>query len=892
MMARLLDRLRVGARALIRPGRVEQDLHDELRGHLERHIEELIADGLPADVARVEALRMFGGLAQAEEACRDVRGFRGLAELRQDVRYGLRMMRRTPGPAAVIVLTLALAVGANTALFSLFDAVLLKALPLPNPDRLVVITEETPTVRGGPVSYPDFLDWRARQTTFEDLAVSMVIGGVLTGGGEPERVFGRAVSRGFFATLGSGFEIGRTFSAAEDRPGGDRAVILNHALWQRHYHGDRGVLGRPVNYSGEPYTIVGVLPAGFDYYGGSNANNDIFVALGRQADRPYMQKRDSHPGLSAVGRMKPGVTLAQATADLTRVASSLAAEYPSTNARVGVALRSLLDDYVGDVRQTMWVLLASALFVLTIACANVANLLLARSGARTREVAMRLALGAGRWRILRQLLTENLLLALAGGALGILVGWWGSRALASVASRTLPRIDGVALDWRVVGFTLGTTGFAGLCFGLLPAWQAMRIDVQPALKEGGRSIVPASHRLRDALVVAEIALSLALVVGATLLLRSFTRLVHVDPGYDSRDVLTLRLRLPDAQYQDGARVAMTLHDVLARIESLPEVDRACLATGVPFGRMFPDQFEIDGRPVLASQQAPLAWTQWVTPGYFDTLRIGLIAGRTFTDADSERAALVAVIDEEFARAQFPGNYPVSLIGRRIRFPQTDDRWRTIVGVVGHVRHNALDEPAHVQAYGPYDQLAPAWKAEIGRAMDVAVRSRVDPSALRSSIKAQVRAADPDVPLSHVRTLTEATSLSTAARVLNLSLVGGFSLAALLLCLVGIYGVMSYAVASRTPEIGLRLALGATPGGVLTLVMTRGIRLAVTGAVIGVVLGAIVGRFLDAMLYSVTARDPLTFMVVTVLLIAVAAAGSYVPARRAMRIDPLVTLRHE
>ena len=892
MIARLLDRLRVRARALLRPGRSEQDLHDELQGHLDHHIEELMADGLPAAAARAEALRIFGGLTQAKEACRDARGLQGLAELWQDVRYGLRMMRRTPGPVAVIILTLALAIGANTALFSAFNAVLLKALPLPNPDRLVVIAEETPTVHGGPVSYPDFLDWRARQTTFEDLAVSMVIGGVLTAdGGEAERVFGRAVSPAFFATLGSGVAMGRTFSAAEDRPGGDPAIILSHGLWQRRYRGNSAVLGRSVVYNGQPHTIVGVLPAGFDYYGSTNANNDIFVAIGQQADRPYMQKRDSRPGLAAIGRMKPGVTLAQASADLARVASSLAAEYPSTNTNVGVTLRSLLDDYVGDLRQTMWVLLASALFVLTIACANVANLLLARSGARTREVAMRLALGAGRWRILRQLLTENLLLALAGGVLGVILGWWGSNALASVASRTLPRIEGVALDWRVLSFTLAATGLAALLFGLLPAWQTVRIDVQPALKEGVRSIVPADHRLRDALVITEIALSLALLVGATLLLRSFAGLIHVDPGYDRRGVLTLRLRLPDAQYQDGARVARTLHDMLAGIERLSGVDRACLTTGVPFGRTFPDQFELDGRSA-GSAEAPLTWTQWVTPGYFDTLRIGLIAGRTFSDGDNERAAPVAVIDEEFARVQFPGSYPASLIGRRIRFPQTDGRWRTVVGIVRHVRHNALNEPAHVQAYGPYDQLAPAWKAEIGRAMDVAVRSSIETEALLSSIKAQVRAVDPEVPLSHVRTLAEATSLSTAPRVLNLSLVGGFSVAALLLCLVGIYGVMSYAVASRAAEIGLRLALGATRQGVLTLVMTRSLRVTVTGVVVGIVLAAIAGRALDAMLYSVTARDPLTFTVVAALLIAVAAAGSYVPARRAMRIDPLVTLRHE
>ena len=891
-MSRLLDQLHVRARALFRPRRAERDLQEELRGHLELHVADLIGRGMSPGAARAQARREFGGLAQAEEACRDARGIRGLSELWQDLRYAARMMRRTAGPTAVIVVTLALAIGSNTALFSVFNAVLLEALPFPHSDRLVVITEDTPAVRGGPVSYPDFLDWRARQTAFDNVAVAMVIGGVLTGGGDADRVFGRAVSPEFFSTLGSGFEMGRTFTDAEDRPNGERAIILSHALWERRYQSDRNVLGRHVIYNGEPYSVIGVLPAGFDYYGVANANNDIFVSLGRLSDRPYLQKRDSRPGLAAIGRMKPNVTLEAADRDLARVAASLAAQYPATNANVTVALRSLLDDYVGDVRQTMWVLLASALFVLTIACANVANLLLARSGTRAREIAMRLALGAGRWRIVRQLVTESLLLALTGGALGIALGWWGKTALASIAARTLPRMEHVSIDWRVGSFTLAATVLGGLFFALLPAWQTTRVDVQPALRDGGRSIVPARHALRDTLVVAEIALALALLIGAGLLFRSFTRLLHVDPGYDARGVLTLRLRLPDAQYQDGARIASTLHDALSRIERLPGVERACLTTGVPFGRTFPDPFEIGGRPAPVGHATPLAWTQWVTPGYFDTLGVGVIAGRTFGDADNERGALVAVVDEEFANTQFAGHQLSDVIGERIRFPQTDDRWRTIIGIVRHVRHNALDEPSHGQAYGPYDQLAPAWKAEIGRAMDMAVRSSVATPALLASIRTEVRAVDPDVPLSHVRTLAEATSLSVASRVLNLSLLGGFSAAALLLCVVGIYGVMSFAVTARTREIGVRLALGAAPRGVLTLVLARGVRLTALGAIAGIALAAALGRSLDTMLYSVTAHDPFTFAVVTLVIVAVAAAGSYLPARRAARVDPLIALRDE
>jgi len=633
-----------------------------------------------------------------------------------------------------------------------------------------------------------------------------------------------------------------------------------------------------------------VLPPGFDFYGAANANNDYFLPIGREAERGYMQKRDSHL-LAAIGRLKPGVPANRARADLGRIAAELAVQFPSTNAGVGVALRSLLEDYVGDVRQMLWVLLASAALVLTIACANIANLLLARSAARTREVAVRQALGAGRWRIVRQLVVENLLLASAGGLLGVAFGWWGKTALAAAAARTLPRLDDTALDWRVLGFTSAATAMAGLLFGLLPAWQTARVDVQPALKPGGRAVAGGGHRLRDGLVVVEIAFSVALLVGAGLLLRSFVGLVRVDPGYDPRGVLTMRLRLPDAQYREEARIAATLHESLARIAALPGVDRACLTTGVPFGRTFPDPFVIAGRPA-PGQEPPLAWTQWVTPEYFETLRIGLVAGRTFTPADGEGSALVAVVDEDFARREFPGRAPAGAIGERVMFPQTDSRWRTIIGVVRHVRHSALDEPAHAQAYGPFDQLASAWRMEIGRAMDVALRSATPPGALVEAIKAQVRGVDPNVPLSHIRTLSDATSLSMAPRVLSLALVVGFGAAALLLCLVGIYGLMSYTVAERTREIGVRLALGAAPALMLKLLLARGIRLALAGAAAGLALAAILGRSLEAMLYAIDRRDPATFAVATVLLLAVAVVGSYFPARRAMRVDPLVALRHE
>lgn len=889
---RLLSSLRVRLRAIFSSVRVDRDLRDELQTHLERHIEELIADGMTARDAALEARRAFGHVAQAEEACRDARGVRVFSELVQDVRYGARMLRRTPGLTAVIVITLAVAIGANSALFSVFDAVLLKALPLPDPDRLLVIGETSPAIHYTAVSYPDYLDWRARQRTFDDLAASMIIGGVITGGPEPDRVFGRAVSRQFFAVLGARFELGRTFNDLEDRPNGDRAIILSHALWQRRYGEDRSVIGRTVLYNGEPHTIVGVLAADFDFYGSATANNGFFLSLGRSAGQPYMQDRRNHPGIAVIGRMRAGATLRQAAADLSGIAADLARAYPATNADETVTVRSLLDDYVGDTRLTLSVLLGLAALVLVIACANVANLLLARAGARRREIAMRLALGAARGRILRQLLTESLLLAVLGGAAGALVGWLMTLGLAPLASRTLPRIAGIAPDWRILAFAVAATALAGLVFGSAPAWQTARVDVQPALKRGARSVAGDGHLLRDVFLVAEIALSLALLVGAALLLRSYAHVLHVDPGYDSHNVLTMRLRLPDAAYRDRDKIATTLRQMLARIAALPGVDSAALTTGVPMGRSFPDRFASADRAEPDLRRAPLALMLWVTPDYFQTLGIRLVAGRAFTAADNERAALVAVVDEAFARQFFPGRPLASVIGERVKFYDSDPRWRDIVGVVAHVRPGPLEDPGGAGAYGPYEQLEPAWRAEIGRAMDVAVRSGVASDALVAGIKQQLRTVDPDVPISNVRTLGEALSLSIAPRRFNLSLVCGFAAVALLLCLVGVYGVVSYSVNERTREIGVRLALGAAPSQVRAMILGRACGLAAVGTLIGAMGAFAVSRIMRGLLYAVTPGDPAAFIGVVATLVIVVLAASYLPARRAMRLDPLIALRDD
>jgi predicted permease len=590
--------------------------------------------------------------------------------------------------------------------------------------------------------------------------------------------------------------------------------------------------------------------------------------------------------------MRTGATPRQAGADLARLAADLARAYPATNADETITVRSLLDAYVGDTRLTLSVLLGSAALVLVIACANITNLLLARAGARKGEIAMRLALGAGPGRILRQLLTESLLLAVLGGASGALVGWLMTSALAPLASRALPRIAGIAPDWRILAFAVAATALAGLVFGSAPAWQTARVDMQPALKRGARSVAGNGHLLRDVFLVAEIALSLALLVGAALLLRSYAHVVRVDPGYDSHDVLTMRLRLPDAAYRDREKIATTLRQMLARIAALPGVDSAALTTGVPMGRSFPDRFAIAGGAEPDVRRAPIALMLWVTPDYFRTLGIRLIAGRAFNTADNERAALVAIVDEDFARQSFPGRPAASVIGERVKFYDSDPRWRDIVGVVGHVRPGLLEDPGGAAAYGPYEQLEPAWRAEIGRAMDVAVRSDVAADALVAGIKQQLRTVDPDVPISHVRTLDETLSLSIAPRRFNLSLVCGFAAVALLLCLVGVYGVVSYSVNERTREIGLRLALGAAPSQVRAMILRRACGLAAAGTLVGAMGAFAVSRVMRGLLYAVTPGDPAAFTGVVVTLVVVVLAASYLPARRAMRVDPLIALRDD
>jgi putative ABC transport system permease protein len=812
--------------------------------------------------------------------------------LLQDLRYSLRMLLKKPGFALVAIITLALGIGANTAIFSVVNAVLLRALPYPHAERLVVLFETSKEVPAMNVAYPNYLDWRAQQTLLEDLAAYMPAGGILTGDGEPERVTGRWVTASFFPTLGIQPHIGRFFDEAEDQPAAERVIVISYGLWQRRFGGDAQVIGRNVRYNGESWTVIGVLPAGFDFYGTANPNNDFLMPLGRLTDQAYMHNRHAHT-VAVAGRLRVGASLEQAGAEMRTIAAQLAQAHPESNNGVGV--RSFLDNYVGEVRPALLVIMAAVAFVLLIACVNVANLLLAHAASRQKEIVMRLALGAGRGRIIRQLLTESVVLAIVGGALGLLLAAWGVTLLLKLYPDSLPRLEEVTIDPRVLGFTAFVTLITGVIFGLAPALQMTKVDLHSALKQGSRSATGSagSRRLRGALVVAEIALSLVLLISAGLLLTSFRQLMQVDPGFDAHNVLTLRLRMPDIKYPEAAQTTGFLNDVMRRVAALPGVQQVSVTSGFPLGRNGEEDYWIEGQPEPKRREDwPAAVMQSVSETYHETLGIKLLTGRLFNEHDTADSPPVVLVDDAFVSRHFANAALSSVIGKRLRFGGDDQPWREIVGVVRHVRPQTLEQEGRAGIYRPWQQIEPKWLANLSRAMDLVVKTTIEPVSLVAAIRREVQAIDKDQPLANVSTLESLLDESLAARRFNLLLLGLFALIALLLAIIGIYGVMSYAVTQRTREIGIRIALGAGPRDIFKQVVGHALLLTSAGIIAGLFAAALLTRLMDSLLYVVSALDLPTFALTALLLTAVSLLASYLPARRATRVDPMVALRYE
>jgi putative ABC transport system permease protein len=806
-----------------------------------------------------------------------------MGNILQDIRYGARMLLKNRGFTAVALVALALGIGANTAIFSVVNAVLLRPLAYSESERLVILWEKSPKMDLS-VAYPNFQDFRDQNQTVEGLAAFRRESFNLTGTGDPERLSGRMVSHTFFPVLGAEALAGRTFTAEDDRTGASRAVVLQHGFWQRRFGGDPALVGKQITLSGESYTVVGITRPDFNF----GSETDVYVPIGLFEER--YKARGAHPGIYVVGRLRSGVALEQARADLNGIAARLSEQYPDSNKDNSVHIESLYENTVQDVRTSLYVLLGAVGFVLLIACANVANLLLARSATRQKEIAIRTALGAGRWRIVRQFLTESVLLSLVGGALGLLVAVWGTDLLVAAVPDDIPRLADAGVNARVLLFTLGVSVLTGLVFGLVPALQSSRPDLNESLKEGERGSTGGRHRVRNALVVVEVAVALVLLVGAGLMVRSFWRLQQVETGFDARNVLTMQLSVA-AKEGEAQKVVNFFDDVTARVRELPGVEEAAFTSGAPFIGATETSVRVEGR-ADDDESARLMTVQYVAaPEYFKAMGISLKRGRFYTAQDRRDTPAVVVVDEAFAERAFPGEDPV---GRRVSFNDPGAPQMEIVGVVEHVKHYGLagEIPVNQQLYFPLAQVPEQLMPFVARRMTLAVRTKGAPLDLAGAVRQKILSADPNQPAFNVNTMEHVVAESIGQRRFAMMLLAIFAALALLLAVVGIYGVMSYTVTQRTHEIGIRMALGARAGDIVRMVVRQGMALTLAGVVFGVVAALLLTRVISSMLFGVTATDPATFATIPVLLGAVALLACFIPARRATKVDPMVALRYE
>jgi putative ABC transport system permease protein len=799
----------------------------------------------------------------------------------QDIRYSARVLLKRPGFALIAIAMLALGIGATSSVFSVVNAVLIKALPYKEPERLVLLWGTDPTGNRSQVSFTDLEDWRRQAKSFTEIvAYSGARNPILSGNDQPERVAAMQVSDGYFALMQTPPLLGRTLLSEDQQPGKDQVVILSYGLWQRRFGEDPNIIGQAISLDSRPYTVVGVMPPDFHSLPASLVRkSDLYLPLAAE----YNDAQRSWTWMRGIARLKPNATLEQAQAELDVIARGQALEHPNTNSGRGVRVVKLQADLVRDLRAALLILQGAVLLVVLIACVNLANLLLVRLTAGRKEMAIRAALGAGRLRLIRQMFIESVLLSLVGGGCGLLLTVWGIKGLETIGAKVLPELSGIELDLRVFAFTAGLSLLTGMIFGLAPATQISVLNLGDSLKEGGRSSGAPSNRrgLRQLLVVCEIALSVVLLVCAGLLIRSFLNLRSVNPGFDPRQALTMNIALPEAKYPRGPKQVAFFHDLISRVQRLPGVDYAAVVSVLPESGNFDHTLvEVEGRSYRPGEQ-PTPDVYRVSPDYFHALAIPLLKGRCFSEQDDADHPRVALINETMARKLWPGADP---IGKRMgRGPGNSTR--TVIGVVGDVYQYGLDSEKTMQLYVPHAENA-------GGNMTLVVRSSIDPLRLLSAIRAEVRAMDKDQPVYEVATMEQMLADSMARQRFSMSLLAFFAAGALLLAAIGIYGVLSYAVTQRTHEFGIRLALGAKPRDVLKLVLRDGVVLVVIGMATGIAGAFAATRAMTSLLFGVVAADPLTFSGVAVVLSGVALFACYLPARKATKVDPLVALRYE
>jgi putative ABC transport system permease protein len=861
---------------------LDHDFRKEIEVHLAMLTEENIGRGMAPREANRSARVRLGGLTQLREGHRELNGLPLIETFLQDICYALRMLRKNPVFAGAAVMTLALGIGGNSAIFTVINAVLLRPLPFQNPERLVKLWESNPQqeMDRAAVSPANFVDWRAQSRTLEHIAAFRYWGFILAGGGEPERTIGARVSADLFPLLGVKAILGRTFLPGEERFGSSPVVLVREGLWRRRFGADPNIIGRSLNLNGVAFTVIGILPSELKL-----PDAEVCVPL---AFEPFAMTQRGSRALTVLAGLKPGVTLIQARAETHTIARRLQRQYPEANAGWDIAIFPLHEEMVAHIRLALLVLGGAVAFVLLIACANVANLLLARAASREQEIGIRIALGASRSRLIRQLLTESTVIALLGGALGLLLARQGTNLLVTLSASALPHTGPIEIDRWVLGFTMLLSLVTGLGFGSVPAWHASRLDFNQSVRKvrGGALGSARLSPIRNAVVACEVALALIVLIGAGLLVRSFVGLLAAEPGFHSEDVWTMTISLPESKYAEGRHKASFFQRLLERVNILPGVASAGLVSHLPLaGRNLTTDFTVEDRSHPRSGQSPLAEYVSVSPDYFQVMRIPFLEGRPFTDLDVVGTPPVVVINEVMARRFWPDQNP---IGRRLTLGSTigaDQAPRTVVGVVGNVRSAGLESDPGPAMYVP--NLQNPWPT-----MSVVIRAAGDPLHLVTAVRKEVLALDPDQPVFNVRSLDDILGASLAARRFEMLLLGIFAALALMMAAIGVYAVMAEVVMQRMHEIGIRMALGARPRDVLKLVVGRGIRVTMTGIAIGLAGALALTRWMSSLLFGVSPTDPVTFAIVSLVLTGVALLACYIPARRASRLDPIVAVRRE